>query len=223
MAELIIFDCDGVIVDSEPISCGAHVEVLAEEGIDISLADVYQRFTGCTVSFMMDTLEAEFNKKLPEDYLSRVDNLISSRKHAELKPIKGIKELLQKFYDDKQKICVASGSSPKHLALSLELAGVQDYFEGNYFSAHLVEKGKPAPDIFYYAAEKMQASPCRTIVIEDSANGVIGAKKAGMYVVGFTGGSHCTKDHADKLIKAGADSVISDMNELENVIKTNWL
>jgi len=129
----------------------------------------------------------------------------------ELKPVRGVSEALARLSNRK---CVASSSLPDRLAHTLGLTGLAEWFGTAVFSASMVTRGKPAPDLFLYAAQQMRTAPSRCLVIEDSAPGILAAKTAGMTAFGFTGASHCRPGHAQRLSAAGADLVFSDMREL---------
>ena len=218
MFELIIFDCDGVLIDSELDGCQMEATMLNQAGINISTQDVIKRFTGMPAKKMYQILEEENNVKLPFDFHNIVTKKTLELFEKQLKPIKGVKEFLEK---NDAPVCVASGSNPERLEKTLKKTELYDFFAPNIFSTSLVQNGKPAPDIFYYCAEKMLIPPVRCLVIEDSASGIIGAKKAGMNVLGFIGGSHCLPNHSEILQKAGADNIFSDMKDLAQII-ADW-
>ncbi|MBO6777667.1 MAG: HAD-IA family hydrolase [Marinibacterium sp.] len=150
-------------------------------------------------------------RALPAGFKDRVDQRILDKYLTELKPIEGIKEVLSQIPIKK---CVASSSTPSKLALGLVETGVFDLVHPHVFSTILVERGKPYPDIFLHAARKMVVDTSKCVVVEDSVSGVTAAEAAGMRAIGFTGGSHCTSDHAETLIAAGADTVIEHMHML---------
>ncbi|MEO1502420.1 MAG: HAD family phosphatase [Pseudomonadota bacterium] len=214
--DLVIFDCDGVMIDSEGIACAADAEALSEIGYPITMERVMERFAGVPANAMYATIEAEMGRALPAGFKDRVDQRILDKYRTELKPIEGIKEVLSEI---RIKKCVASSSTPSKLALGLVETGVFDLVYPHVFSTVLVGRGKPHPDIFLYSARMMGVDVSKCVVVEDSVAGVTAAKAAGMRAIGFTGGSHCLPDHADKLIAAGADTVIDDMHLLPNAIQ----
>jgi HAD superfamily hydrolase (TIGR01509 family) len=209
--DLIIFDCDGVLVDSEIVSFEAEAEVFGEIGIALTAQDLLGRFLGMSSASMFAIIERERGIKLPADLRERAAQRTLDAFDQRLKPIPGIAELLADLPDRK---CVASSSEPPRIRHSLSLAGILHHFEPHIFSATQVKHGKPAPDLFLFAAESMGAAPDRCLAIEDSVAGVTAARAAGMTVLGFTGGSHCLDGHAEKLRHAGASDVFSSCREL---------
>ena len=215
MADLIIFDCDGVLIDSEVIACRIDAEVLSEAGIPISAAEIAQRFIGTTMSQMLATLSEEHEVALPDDLVARLQARLETVFAQELRPLPGTAEQLAALTVPS---CVASSSGPERLAQSLGLTGLADHFGARVFSARSVARGKPAPDLFLYAAERMAVEPDHCLVVEDSLSGVTAAVAAGMAVTGFTGGSHCGSGHGERLRAAGAVQVVANMADLGELI-----
>ncbi len=209
--DLIIFDCDGVLVDSEIVSFEAEAEVFGEVGIALTAEDLLGRFLGTSSASMFAIIEQENSIMLPPDFAERAARRILEAFDRRLRPIPGIADLLADLPTRK---CVASSSEPPRIRHSLSLAGILHHFEPHIFSATQVKRGKPAPDLFLLAAESMGVPPERCLVIEDSVAGVMAARAAGMTVLGFTGGSHCLDGHADKLRIAGAQEVFESMGEV---------
>ena len=209
--KLTIFDCDGVLIDSEIIACGVDAEELTEIGFKISTEDVVHRFSGMPSEAMYATIEAELGRPLPEDFTDRVKRRIEAAYRTDLRPIAGAAEVLGAL---RRPFCVASSSSPAKLALGLVETGLYELFYPHIFSTALVARGKPHPDLFLYAARAMGADPADCVVIEDSIAGVTAASRAGMRAIGFTGGSHCLPGHGDRLIAAGAASLVSNFRDL---------
>ena len=209
--DLIIFDCDGVLVDSEIVSFEAEAEVFAEIGITLTAHDLLGRFLGMSSASMFAVIEREHGIKLPPDFAERAARRTLEAFDKRLKPISGIAELLADLPDPK---CVASSSEPQRIRHSLTLAGILHHFEPHIFSATQVKHGKPAPDLFLFAAERMGVAPARCLAIEDSVAGVTAARAAGMTVLGFTGGSHCLDGHAQKLRHVGAGEVFNSCPDL---------
>lgn len=209
--DLIIFDCDGVLVDSEALACVVHAEVLTEYGYTITAAQVHERFLGRSAREARLEVEGELGRVLPDTYTVQLRATIDRVFGEKLTPVPHIAETLGKL---SQRICVASSGTPTRIRSSLGTTGLIDYFAPHLFSAMQVERGKPAPDLFLFAAAQMNTPPARCLVIEDSVPGVTGAAAAGMTVVGFTGGSHCRPGDADRLRAAGAAIVIDDMRDL---------
>ncbi len=209
--ELLIFDCDGVLIDSEVIASRAVVAELAGLGHTIALDRFTARFVGTSAKDQQAAFEAELGRPLPEDFAGRVAQRIAEGFARDLKSMPGVEEALAALPSAR---CVASSSTPERLAASLGLTGLLGWFGGNVFSASMVTRGKPAPDLFLFAAAQMGASAQRALVIEDSAPGILAAKAAGMTAWGFIGGSHCPPGHADRLSAAGADAIFRHMRDL---------
>ena len=185
--DLIIFDCDGVLVDSEALACVVHAEVLTEYGYTITAAQVHERFLGRSAREARLEVEGELGRVLPDTYTAHLRATIDRVFGEKLTPVPHIAETLGQL---SQRICVASSGTPTRIRSSLGTTGLIDFFAPNLFSAMQVERGKPAPDLFLYAAAKMGADPARTLVIEDSLTGIRAALAAGMTVWRFVGGSH---------------------------------
>jgi HAD superfamily hydrolase (TIGR01509 family) len=214
--ELIIFDCDGVLIDSEVISSRVDLEFLSKLGF-VFEADHYANLAlGKSLSDVMQAIEAHAGKKLPADYAQQSFARKMAAFSQDLKVIPGIRTLLQTLPYPK---VVASGSSPERLEHSLKVTKLWSYFEPYIYSATMVKRGKPAPDLFLMVAEKHRAKPVNTIVIEDSTSGIQAAVTAGMMPIGFTGGSHIKPGHAEKLLDLGAHRVFSGMLDLNQWLK----
>lgn len=209
--ELVIFDCDGVLIDSEHLGCSILTEALRSAGCPITLEDVSLRFTGIDFAAMSHILREEYNFALPSDLEPEVKQRTEAAYRSALKPIRHVQELIDRL---DVPICVASSSSPEKLRLGLSVTKLLHLFDQNIFSTAMVSQGKPAPDIFLHAARQMRAWPSRTLVIEDSVAGVTAGVRAGMRVIGFCGGSHCGSGHADRLMAAGADLVVFDLIDI---------
>ena len=206
--DLVIFDCDGVLIDSELLTIGVEVALLAEAGIALPADEIIERYVGISMKGMIADLEARFGQPLGDGFAARHALQVNKVFEHELRAMPGIVEVLAGLSG---KICVASSSSPERLRHTLGIAGLYERFHPHIFSATMVARGKPAPDLFLLAAERMSALPSRCVVIEDSAPGVEAAVAAGMTAIGFTGGSHCGAGHAERLSAAGAATVIDAM------------
>ncbi len=206
--DLVIFDCDGVLVDSEPIINRAHAELLNACGYAATEAILVERFCGMADVEMLAIIERELGRLLPSSYAEAVGLLIDEGFRRSLAPIRGIVEALAAL---SLPVCVASSSMPQQIRRKLELTGLAARFGENLFSATMVERGKPAPDLFLYAAAQMDAAPGRCVVVEDSAAGIEAARAAGTAAIGFCGGSHCGLGHVERLRARGALVVITDM------------
>jgi HAD superfamily hydrolase (TIGR01509 family) len=213
--DLVIFDCDGVLVDSEVISCRAHAATLTRHGYPITADQVLDRFLGVSDLEARMIVEAEIGRKLPDDFTSQVKQATLQRYADDLQPVPYVAEAIAAIDLPK---CVASSGTPEKIRHGLTCAGLYDILAPHIFSAGQVKRGKPAPDLFLFAAEQMKAQPGRCVVIEDSVPGVTGARAAGMTVLGFHGGSHCRPGYADTLRAAGATATFGDMRELPGLI-----
>jgi HAD superfamily hydrolase (TIGR01509 family) len=213
--DLIIFDCDGVLVDSEVISCRAHAATLTRHGYPITADQVLDRFLGVSDREARQTIEAELGRNLPEDFESQVKQATLQSYAEDLRPVPYVGEAITAIGLPK---CVASSGTPEKIRHGLTCAGLYDLLAPNIFSALQVKRGKPAPDLFLFAADQMQISPARCLVIEDSIPGITGARAAGMTVLGFHGGSHCRPGYADTLQAAGAFRTFDDMRRLPGLI-----
>jgi HAD superfamily hydrolase (TIGR01509 family) len=202
--DLIIFDCDGVLIDSEMLANRSEVEFFKTFGIEFDLTDYIDRFVGKNTKDVLKGIELLHRMKLSEESWKLVEDNTSKVFQTELKPITGIFELLAST--DKAK-CVASSSSLERLDLTLRITGLFDRFSPHIFSAEQVDRGKPAPDLFLFAAKQMQVHPNRCVVIEDSLTGVRAGVAAGMTVLGYTGGSHIQPGYQAKLLEEGAIEV----------------
>ena len=213
--DLIIFDCDGVLVDSEVIACRAHSEMLTRHGYPITSDQVLDRFLGVSDREARQTIETELGRPLPDDFEAQMKQAALRRYADELKSIPYVGEAIAAI--DLKK-CVASSGTPDKIRHGLTCAGLYDILAPHIFSATQVERGKPAPDLFLFAAERMQVAPQRCVVIEDSVAGITGARAAGMTVFGFHGGSHCQPGYGDRLRAAGAAVTFDDMRQLPGLI-----
>jgi len=185
MTELVIFDCDGVLVDSEPIAIRIDVAMFAEVGMTVSEQDVIERFVGRSPELLARAVEEELGHPPPADWEERGERRLRRAFEAELQPVLGIREALERIT---LPVCVASSSPPDRLRFKLELTGLYERFAGHIFSAAEVANGKPAPDLFLHAARQMGVDPAGCVVVEDSRYGVLAGRAAGMDVLGYAGG-----------------------------------
>ncbi len=187
LTKLVIFDCDGVLIDSEIISANVLIQCMQELGIDISYEYIQQNFFGRSFSFVSANIAENFNATLPQDIEIQYRRKLLQAFKMELQPIAGIADVLRNLSVE---FCLASSSSLERIRSSLEYTALSDWFDGRIFSAYEVENGKPAPDLFLYAAKTMGYSADDCLVIEDSLSGVQAGINAGMEVIHFVGGSH---------------------------------
>jgi len=207
--DLIIFDCDGVLIDSEVLSCRCLSEVLARYDINLGVDQAQDLFLGRSVTAVREHYEA-LGRSIPAQFPAELRTSVRAAFHSSLCPIDGVNSVLQYLQIPH---CVASSSDVDRVSFSLSLTGLVPHFGARLlYTSQMVERGKPAPDLFLYAAERMQVDPRRTLVIEDSVSGVKAGKAAGMTVWGFVGGSHYqSRDGKAILREAGADRVFGRM------------
>ncbi|TCS64796.1 HAD family hydrolase [Varunaivibrio sulfuroxidans] len=213
--DLVIFDCDGVLVDSELIASHVLSAYLKTLGLTISPAQCRARFTGISLPAVQAHIQREDAVALPPDFEQEVRRRDLLAFERDLKAMPGIGKALKKCPFAK---CVASSGSSEKIRHSLTLTHLIDYFDGHLFSAGQVAHGKPAPDLFLFAAETMAADPTHTVVIEDSLAGVQAGVGAGMRVLGFIGGGHIAPGHDARLRDAGALDVFADMTRLNALL-----
>ncbi len=213
---LVIFDCDGVLIDSEPLACAADAEALAALGHAITAEEIAERYAGLPVEAMHAGLARELGRPLPPDFAARCEERILALFRSELTALPGVAEAVAALESPR---CVASSSSPAKLALGLIETGLYELFYPHIFSTSLVARGKPAPDLFLHAAASLGAAPADCLVLEDSRPGVEAARAAGMRVLGFTGGGHCGPQHGERLLGAGAEAVIAGHDALAAAIE----
>ena len=185
--DLIVFDCDGVLIDSEVLSAEVLIAGLSGIGVVVDRDYVRTHFLGRSFPTVARLVARTFDVTLPPDFEAAYRRSLLARFDTELRPTPGIADVLNRLT---MPACVATSSSPPRVARSLAIAGLADYFGAHVFTASQVPNGKPAPDLFLFAAAQMGAAPARTLVVEDSAPGVLAAQAAGMSVVGYTGGLH---------------------------------
>ena len=213
---LVIFDCDGVLVDSEPISFAVLREMLAEAGLRLSESWAYENFLGRSMATITAMVAREYALELDETALSAMRRRLYARFEAELEPVHGVGDLLADF---RHPHCVASSSQLERIRLCLGRTGLIEYFEPNIYSASMVANGKPAPDLFLHAARAMGYAPRDCIVIEDSPAGISAAKDAGMTAFAFTGASHAIASNLRPIVESLQPAVIfDDMAQLPGLI-----
>lgn len=215
---LVIFDCDGVLVDSEIISCREYAAVLTEHGYPISADQVCERFLGRSSPDTRAEVEAELGHPLPAAFAKTLQHRLQAIFTAQLTAVPHVGAGLDALDARSRPFCVASSGSHDKIGHSLRLVGLHHRFADRIFSASDVARGKPAPDLFWHAARCLQVEPQSCVVVEDSVSGIRAARAAGMIALGFCGGSHCRPGHAGLLQAAGAAAVFADMRQLIDVI-----
>lgn len=208
--KLFIFDCDGVLVDSEPVSAAAHKATYAAHHVDLSDA-VMARCVGLKQKDIITLIAKEVGFSLPESDVPRIWQEAERLMRVNLEPTIGIIDFLG---SDKTNRCVASSSAMERIVLSLNITRVDQQFQARHFyNSAMVKHGKPAPDLFLHAARQCSTEPQACAVFEDSIYGIRGAVAAGMTPFGYVGGSHCGPGHEARLVKAGAAAVFRSWAE----------
>ena len=207
---LVIFDCDGVLVDSEPISNRILAADITAAGWPMTTAECIERFKGARLTVVQATVEKRIGDRLGDAWLNDHYERIFEAFRAEIKPIPGAREVLENLSDSEIPFCVASQGPVRKMQITLGATGMRPLVDGHVYSATMVERPKPAPDLFLYAAAAEGYLTDDCIVVEDSATGVKAAVAAQMRVIGFA----ADDTDAPALADAGAQSIISDMNML---------
>lgn len=214
---LVIFDCDGVLVDSEAISMSVMLALLAEAGCRLDPAEGWAHFLGKSLGSVVDWLRRERGMVLTDDLQQEMRRRLLARFEAELQPMPGVAAAIDALG---LPVCVASSSQPDRIRLSLRVTGLLPRFEPHVFSASMVAHGKPAPDLFLLAARRMGADPARCLVVEDSPAGIAAAHAAGMQAVAFTGGAHAGPARLGEAVEKLAPlAIIRDMAALSELIR----
>lgn len=218
----IIFDCDGVLIDSELLSNQTDVDLLAEMGVHLGLDEYMQRFVGKSARDVVAGVEQLIGQKLPDDFSQRKEAQVLAAFDRELEAVAEIHTVLDHLVQRQIPKAVASGSSIKRLHHSLGITGLHNYFDPHIYSAQMVTRGKPAPDLFLLTAERLGVAAEDCVVIEDSLSGIQAAVAAGMTPIGFVGGSHIGPGHGERLRAAGAMRVIDRMQQLIEWMEAQW-
>jgi len=205
---LLIYDCDGVLVDSEVLACEGLAELMTSLGRPTTTAECVRAFIGRSRADVLRRAGDMLGRPIPDDLGAEAGARLLARFRRDLKPVPGAAAAVAALPYPR---CVASSSVPERLALSLEVTGLAPLFGPHVYSAAQVANGKPAPDLFLFAAQHFGASPAHAIVIEDSVLGIAAARAAGMASIGFAGASHATEDLPAALVAAGADLVVTSM------------
>jgi len=211
---LVIFDCDGVLVDSETISNRVLAQMLRVEGLPTTLEQSRSEYQGLLLADIRIQAERKLGRALPQDWLARYEAERDLVFIHELQPVAGAANAVRQVTEAGIRVCVASQSKPSKIALSLTLTGLDELFPQNArFSSYAVARGKPAPDVFLHAAASMDVEPDGCVVVEDSPSGVTAAVSAGMRVLGYAADSD---EHA--LRQAGATEILRSLEELPRVL-----
>ena len=202
--DLIIFDYDGVVADSEVLNSTVMAEQLTAIGLPTSLDDVLASYTGKRWRDNRPVVEAALGRACPDDFHTTWFATCRQRAPQQLEPVPGLLDFVAARPEPR---CIASSSGPDWIGVGLNLFGLTDHFDGAVFTGLVVERGKPYPDIFLHAADAMGVDPARVLVIEDSEAGVTAGVAAGMTVVGLTAGGHVRDGHAERLTARGAHHI----------------
>ncbi len=213
---LVIFDCDGVLIDSQVIQARVDAAELTRLGYPVTAEEADARFLGATTVAMQAEVERALGRALPADFEATRDRLVDAAYRRELRPIAGVEAAVGALG---MPCCVASNARTMRLREVLALTGLLAPFEPHVFGADLVARPKPAPDLFLFAAARMGAAPDRCVVIEDSVTGVRAGVAAGMRVLGFHGGGHCRPGHDRALMEVGAAATFGDMAGLAELLR----
>jgi HAD superfamily hydrolase (TIGR01509 family) len=210
-----IFDCNGVLVDSEATVATVAAQELTRAGFAVAPEIIARFFAGRRPSDMLADIEKATQRKLPPNFGSMLASTILRRLRTELRPTAHVEHALTWLRGPK---CVASSSPLDRIRVSLESTGLLRFFDPYVFTASDVPHGKPAPDLFLHVAKRMRVQPADCIVVEDSPAGVSAAHAAGMVPIGFIGGSHTNPSLGAQLTTAGARAVIADMRALKSTV-----
>ena len=217
--EAIIFDCDGVLVDSEAIYVDAELEFIARAGVRFERGAYIRTFMGLAPDEWRRRLSAEMRARTGRSpapgFFVSLDAFVMEAFEAGLAALPGARKAVANV---RALRCVASSTPLERLTWKLQRTGLLDLFTPHLFSADMVSRGKPAPDLFVHAAATLGVEPRHCIVVEDSVNGIRAARAAGMGAIGFTAGTHCLDGHAADLVANGADVVIDAFADLDAAI-----
>ncbi|WP_378943856.1 HAD family hydrolase [Mesorhizobium sp. ANAO-SY3R2] len=215
--DLVIFDCDGVLVDSEIIAARIEAELLTSAGFEITAEEIAETYAGLTFKDILLRIEEKAAIPLQASLIDQAEELVDRKLKNDVRAIEGVHEAVAAVSAPR---CICSNSRSERIEIMLERTRILPLFKGRIFSALETpsKKPKPSPDVFLHAANTYGASPANTFVIEDSVHGIAGAVSAGMRVIGFTGGSHSYPGHADMLTEAGAETVIRRWADLGGVL-----
>ena len=209
---LVIFDCDGVLIDSEPIANRVLSAELSRIGLRLHPDEVMRRFVGRTRAGCLELAAALLGRELPAGFAKAWDQALFAAFAEELRPIEGVREAIAAIGG---RTCVASNSSRERMRVSLQAAGLAPLFGDRVFSAEVVARPKPAPDLFLHAAASMGAAPGDCAVVEDTPTGVEAAVAAGMAVFGYAGGAHSS----ERALAAAGAIVVRRMSELPVLLR----
>ncbi len=214
---LLIFDFDGVVADSEVLANRFLAEFLTQEGLPTTFEQSLERYKGRRWADTAQRISDSLGRPLDDDFQSRYRAFTGGRMRTDVGPVPGVAPFLQA--QSHRDLCVASSSSFDWLNHCVDKFGFRQHLASNLFSATVLERGKPHPDIFLHAASEMGHEPDHCIVIEDSPAGIEGARAAGMIAIGFTGGSQARAVDTEKLTAAGAHHVVASYDALTRLLR----
>lgn len=211
----VLFDCDGTLVDSEPICNRVISELLAQEGVHMSATQCMHTFMGHNIAYVVRWTKERHGLDLPADFADRVRPLVRHYCSQSLKETPGAKRLLESLQLPK---AVVSNSTPEYLRFALGLTNLLEHLEPHVFSSHMVANPKPAPDVYLHAAASMRLAPEDCLVVEDTVSGVTAASKAGMRVAALAAGDHATDEYRLKLRESGAAWLMRSIEEVAKIV-----
>jgi len=219
--ELLIFDCDGVLVDSEIIGHQIGVDEVVRLGGSTTVEESIKTFTGFTDEEINRLLKEKHGERISDNFISDLKGKINACYQNTLQPVANIHSVMQYLVDKKIPRCIASNSMSNHLQSVLAITKLDGYFKGEHiYNVSMVKQGKPAPDLFLHAADQMQVRPKNCLVIEDSHIGIAAAKAAKIPVIGFLGGIHAKYSwYKDRIKKTQPLKVVDDAYALLNLLK----
>lgn len=209
MIKAVVFDCDGVLVDSEIINNAVFAELVTRAGLPTTMEQSIERYMGRATLECLADVERELGRPIGFDLPAEYEREVLARQHDELTAVDGVRELLDLLRAAAVPVCVASSGIPHEIAFRLRVTGLTDYFGPHVYSASMVARGKPEPDLFLLAADRIGVDPADCVLIEDSPFGVRGGRAAGMTVVGLA-----ALASADTLRAAGAEHVVTAMTQV---------
>lgn len=214
--DLVIFDCDGVLVDSEPLAMQVLLQTLADQGLTLKDEEAARLFLGRSMQSISAVLAENYNLNIDAEMLENIRSGLYRLFKERLRPISGVGDAIDRL---NSKVCVASSSQPERIDLSLSLTNLRDRLHPHVFSATMVKNGKPAPDLFLLAAQRMGVAPEKCLVVEDSPAGILAAQNAGMRVFAFTGGGHALgAAHRARVAASAPNLVFDNMHDLNDLI-----
>ncbi|MDO6462521.1 HAD family hydrolase [Granulosicoccaceae sp. 1_MG-2023] len=220
--DLILFDCDGVLVDSEILAAEVGADVLVRAGVPITAQEICQDYAGMEWQAIIRELENRHQVSVPETLFAESNRLLDQVLATQLEAVEGAAELLDALRGQR---CICSNSSSPRLTLELQRTGLDHFFSPHIYSAVDLGPGrtKPQPDIYLHGAAQFDADPARCLVVEDSVHGVTAARRAGMQVIGFTGARHSYQGHGERLCEAGAAQIADTMPALQALLREHGL